>query len=287
MKKKLCILLKTVIILTGIIRQDVIHAQLPDGSDGTSEYLSLLTSNLNDERQTDFDSSRTSSSLLSIYVFVVNNIEGEPGVTPGMVNSCLNDVNYYFKPAGLQFQVSGFDTVMEYEYSSLSVDSKEKKELLTKYGRKNIINLFLVDTLLIDSINYYGYSYFPDNVDSNYIFLQKDVINTNALITQLGHFFGLLSTYNALGGGFEYVDGSNCDTSGDFICDTDADPGILGGVSDECEYNGARIDPKGDWYVPSVANFMTNGPFECKCIFTPEQYRRIVYYYKNYRSYLR
>ena len=101
----------------------------------------------------------------------------------------------------------------------------------------------------------------------------------------LGHFMGLLSTHETLGGK-EYVNEANCASSGDFICDTYAYPDLYNMVIDSCKYIGTTRDDNGKYYVPSVANIMSNSLKNCKCILTPLQYRRIYYYFHKYRQYL-
>ena len=96
---------------------------------------------------------------------------------------------------------------------------------------------------------------------------------------------GLLSTHESLGGR-ELASEKNCAEGGDFICDTYADPDLFDQVIDSCKYIGTMRDDNGRYFVPSVANLMSNSPDECKCILTPLQYRRIYYYFKKYRQYL-
>jgi hypothetical protein len=102
----------------------------------------------------------------------------------------------------------------------------------------------------------------------------------------MGTFFGLLFTHETLGGA-EYVSGSNCASTGDYICDTYADPRLMGLVDKYCHYQGTMRDSEGKFYIPSVANIMSESPDDCKCIFTDEQYRRMKYYLFNLRDYLR
>lgn len=286
MKRLLYNYFRFFLVLIIIIKSMSVQCQYPDATILTSadEYYTLLTNNLTDERSTVFDSSRVGLSLITMHFFTVNTVEGDNEVTLANVNNSLSKANHYFKPAGIQFQRGTFDSIPEYPYGYFSKTGQDM-EMLVKYARKNTINLFLVDSIIFDSIDYYGFTWFPDDKDSNFIILRKDHLGTGALVTQLGHFFGLLTTSNYISE--EYVDGTNCGNAGDYICDTHADRGIFGQVNSSCEFVGAAMDSHNDWLVPSVANFMAEGPFECKCIFTPEQYRRIVYYYKNYRSYLR
>jgi hypothetical protein len=190
--------------------------------------------------------------------------------------------NNYFKNAGIQFFIDSIDYVNDDNYSCIE-QNYLKKELLTKYAVKSRINLFLVDSVKIGTALSYGFTYFPDEADSNFIYLNKSYVGGNSLSTMLGHYMGLLSTDETLGGN-ELVEGGNCSKSGDFICDTYADPGLFQLVDDSCKYTGIARDGNGKYYTPSVANLMSDAPDNCRCVLTPLQYRRIYYYFHKYRQ---
>ncbi|MBN1116458.1 MAG: hypothetical protein JXA77_04610 [Bacteroidales bacterium] len=264
-----------------------VNAQLPDGSIGNTQYIQLLNDNLAEETAKPFDPSMAGLSVtIPIYVFVTNNARGEAAIEESVITSAIVDVNPYFEPIGINFELKEIKYIPEYPYG-VQPDFDGDIEVKVKYEIESVLNLFLVDTILVDGATaYYGFTFFPVDTTNNSIFLDKDFVTSKNLATQIGHFLGLLSTYDIVAG-IELVDSSNCSGAGDMICDTWADPGILGMVNGDCEYTGWTKDPNADWYVPSVANFMTDGPDYCKCIFTNEQYRRMHYYYRNYRSYLR
>jgi len=122
-------------------------------------------------------------------------------------------------------------------------------------------------------------------------------------VTQLAHHMGHLLGLHPTNyeGHTELVDGSNCATAGDRICDTPADP--YGYIRDEsgswtttptpeleeynrgCEFVWKELDDNGQFYNPIVSNIMS--PYPCKCQFTYEQYVKMAEYYnaasvKNY-----
>ncbi len=191
--------------------------------------------------------------------------------------------NGYFKNAGIHFFIDTIEYINDYNYSFITYNNL-KKELLTKYAVSNMINLFLADSIKLGDDYTYGFTYFPDVADSNFIYLNKSYARGNYLTTMLGHYMGLLSTHETAGGR-ELASENNCSSAGDFICDTYADPDLFNEVIDSCRYIGTMRDDNGRYYVPSVANIMSNSPDECKCILTPRQYRRIYYYYDRYRRF--
>ena len=279
-KTKTCFLIVAFIIINCFC-----SAQLPDGVTATQSFLDEIIKNYNDENSFSFDLNTINTQVsIPIRVQIVMNIKGFPGVNQSNMTNIVSLVNSYFKNAGIHFFIDSINYINDYNYSYITWNSL-KKELLTRYAVDNRINLFLVDSIKLGSVKSYGFTYFPDMPDSNFIYLDKKYLSGNSLATMLGHFMGLLSTHE-IAGGRELVTEENCNSSGDFICDTYADPGLLDHVIDSCKYIGTEMDNSGRYFVPSVANIMSDSPDKCKCIFTPLQYRRIYYYYHKYRQYL-
>lgn len=273
------------LVVSLILIHFTVSAQLPDGVTATQSFLNEIIKNYNDENSFPFDLNAITAHVnIPIEVHVVMNIKGNAGVNQNSIYNNVELTNGYFKKVGIHFFIDTIDYVNDYNYSYIAYNNL-KKELLVKYAVNNRINLFLVDSIKLGSFKSYGFTYFPDVADSNFIYLDKNYVGGNSLTTMLGHFMGLLSTHETAGGR-ELSSEKNCATSGDFICDTYADPDLLNEVVDSCKYIGTMRDDIGEYYVPSVANIMSNSPDHCKCILTPLQYRRIYYYYHRYRQYL-
>lgn len=267
----------------------ITHTQtllLPNGTVTTPEYIAEIESNLADERLMPFDPENPDyNGKLTLEVFVVKDKHGELNFSLQDFNTALDRLNNFFSVIGVEFNYDNITQVPEYEYT-LITHQDSTKEIETKYAKEDKINLFLVDSINLSGAIVYGYTFYPSEPDRNFIFLRKDHLLNNYLITLMGSFFGLLFTHETLGGP-EYVSGTNCAASGDFICDTYADPGLFAMVDENCLYQGTQLDPEGNFYIPTVSNFMSESPDECKCIFTEEQYRRMKYYLFNLRDYLR
>jgi hypothetical protein len=78
---------------------------------------------------------------------------------------------------------------------------------------------------------------------------------------ELGHFFSLPHTFNGWEGGntpgpaqLELVNGSNCQTAGDYFCDTPAD---FLSYRWNCPYQGTQTDPTGTPYNPDPTFYMS------------------------------
>jgi hypothetical protein len=259
---------------------------LPDGVTATTAYINEIIKNYTNENAISFDMNAISTSIkIPVRVHIIRNINGSAGVNTADIYNSINTANTYFKNIGIRFFIDAVNDIDDYNYSYITNDYK-KTELLTQYALENRLNLFLADSVNMGTSRSYGFTYFPIVTDSSFIFLDKKYITGHYLTTMLGHFMGLLSTHETLGGA-ELASEKNCASSGDFICDTYADPGLFAQVdSSTCKYTGSAKDDNGKYYVPSVANIMSNSSDNCKCIFTPLQYRRMYYYYLKYRQYL-
>jgi hypothetical protein len=274
-----------VLIVSLLLSQYLASGQLPDGVSVTQSFLDTILINRTDESTFSFDLNNKNTPVhIPIRAHIVMNIKGKAGVNPVNILNSVILANGYFEKVGIQFFIDSINFINDYNYSFIAYNNL-KKELQNKFAIDNRINLFLVDSIKLGTIRSYGFTCFPDEADSNFIYLDKNYLNGNSLTTMLGHFMGLLSTHET-GGGREMASENNCMLSGDFICDTYADPDLLNMVIDSCRYIGTMRDDNGRYYVPSVANIMSNSPDKCRCILTPLQYRRIYYYFHKYRYYL-
>src|SRR5690606_12214942 len=90
---------------------------------------------------------------------------------------------------------------------------------------------------------------------------------------EMGHCLNLYHTHRGStdcepSGCAENINGNNCSTCGDYICDTPADPCLLGKVDGLCQYVG------GGGYTPLVNNFMSYAG-GCRSDFTNGQASRM------------
>jgi hypothetical protein len=257
--------------------------QLRDGVLATPSFVELIKSNYADEKAFAFSLTvpKTPSNVY-LRVYVINNDKGKTEVRETDIANSMSTLNDYFNVTGIRFALDTIEYVNDYHYAYIAYNYN-RSELLAKHSVLGMVNLYLADSINMGNGNVYGFTYFPNDADSNYIFLSKEYVNGISLATLIGHYLGLLSTHETLGGN-ELADESNCAESGDFICDTYADPGLFGQVSDACEYTGSARDDHGEYYVPSVANIMSDSPQSCKCGFTPLQYRRMYYYFLHFRQ---
>lgn len=221
-----------------------------------------------------------------------------------MIVDAFANLNRVFKQKSISFKLEGIDSIyddtrLEDLYYGLYYTTAD--DFFEKYNKKNTINLYLVDNQS-DGSYLNGFTY-PVNFHDYPTGRNRDVIclagrtidNGKTLIHEMGHFFTLLHTFNSSEcqndprcKTSELADASNCETTGDMICDTPADPGDINFVDVRtCAYYGDIRDSRGNKYKPLINNFMSYYDACCDYRFTEGQYAIIRKVSEKYRSYLR
>ncbi len=204
---------------------------------------------------------------------------GKDSIHYHALTEAIERLNTHFSPIGIQFILCDYKLISNSNYSVLN--STNKDELLVLYQDPNTINLYLLDSI---EGGYAAFTYYPES-NTNLIFLRTSNLTGNHLTHQMGHFFGLYHTHETEFGN-ELADVSNCETAGDRLCDTPADPDLSDKVNN-CQYIGVVTDANGTYYLPTVSNFMSFSPDTCRCFFTPEQYTKMVQTYFSHKQHLR
>lgn len=114
-------------------------------------------------------------------------------------------------------------------------------------------------------------------VGSIALYIGRPQSNTTSLPHEMGHCLNLFHTHHIFNC-YELVNGSNCVTCGDYVCDTPADPGLYTNmywVNSNCSYIGTFRDQNGSTYNPDTRNFMSYSIHTCRNRFTVEQGNRM------------
>lgn len=219
----------------------------------------------------------------------VDSTTRQPIVGSSFIQELLEETSKYFEPICMSFTNCEVNIMEEnYTYSNLKRNPISVTNQMTKmkslFNRDKRINIFIAN-----SIDGYECGITEQNgietKDEANIFLSltncpdEPAVN---LAHQLAHLLGLYNTYE-LSFGPENVDGSACETTGDLICDTPADPvssrSMLDSMVVNCEFVSSSLDALGNYYEPQVGNIMSM--YECKCGFTRGQFIRMVETYEN------
>lgn len=209
---------------------------------------------------------------------------GNAGATEDAIRTAVEGINPFFAPICASFEICEFRYHDNWQHDVLEDPDTEHPQVLTKYHADRRINMYFITTFT-SQFNHCGFATLngigmPNNSG---IFIRKDCINARVFAHEMGHFFSLLHTFE--GSGTELVNGDNCTTAGDGLCDTPADPyedgePLSNYVDNECLFINGKQDANGEYYNPDLGNIMSY--YECNsCGFTWEQLNKMAQAYLN------
>ncbi len=217
-----------------------------------------------------------------VHLHIVTDLDSNLATTLNDVNDNIEIMNAVFSKIGVSFVICEVDTIYNFNYLEGNTGD-HLSELKNLYNQKNRINLYLFDTYDDDEVcgkASLGGIKFPSVAQ---VSVRSDC-GSGTFIHEFGHLFGLPHTFDT-DSGRELVDGSNCETAGDGVCDTPADPYYTSSnkedwVNDAGEFIAEVVDANGDFYSPHVGNIMAYYK-QSGCEFTDGQYIKMVETYNS------
>ena len=232
--------------------------------------------------------SSTAISSIPIKAHIIRTSAGTGGLTVAELNDAIANVNAFYANSFMEFflcdGINYIDDDNLYDF-----ETNDEAAMTAAHNVDNLVNIYFTDTVISSSSQggLCGYAYPPGGND---VILMNNscTVNGSTLPHEIGHFFSLRHTHGPSNSNLttELVDGSNCDTDGDLICDTAADPQLsYSNVDTSCIYTGNDTDANGDTFVPDPRNIMSYSRKECRDVFTIGQYARMFASYQTARNY--
>lgn len=212
--------------------------------------------------------------VIPIKAHIVRKSDGTGGLTVDSLNSAIAVMNIKYTSVKMSFSLcSSIHYIDSDELYYLDVDAEDSKLVLNNVN--DAINVYFVGSLVSGSSVLNGISAFPSaNPAENRIIMWNSATNNRITLPhEMGHYWNVFHTHEEFLGK-ELVNGSNCSTAGDLVCDTPADPCCYFYDANTCTYNGTITDSNEQSYTPMVNNLMSYYGL-CRDIFTAGQYARI------------
>lgn len=227
-----------------------------------TEYINAL--NAVTQNTSNVASTLTNDYELAINVIILTggNLSQTEGEIIADMGVAIDYANQFFTD-NYSFYLCSYST-MEAPYQGPFTGDWESIFSPTSTARLNAINVYVsTGGIVIDGDSFAGVARYPWNASpNNMIVLSSNQLTSSFLLAhELGHYFGLLHTFN----GVIQSPGDDCNTTGDFICETPIDPGTDGGCSFGC-----IPDP---CYIPNPDD--ASNPWE----FNPDRTNLMGYYY--------
>lgn len=227
----------------------------------------------------------------TVVAHMVRDSFGEFNITQAEILAALDSVNQDFAPICVKFDICAFKDINNFQYDDIE-DGDELNELFTYYNDEKRINMYFISSSdqPFCGVATLGGIALPSSANAGIAIIKGDCMapGTKTMSHEIGHYFGLLHTFEGAGmPGSELVDGANCTTAGDLVCDTPADPYLEGEPADQyvdaemCRFILPAKDGNGDWFVPDVGNIMSYYQADCSCGFTNGQFIRMANTYLN------
>jgi len=184
----------------------------------------------------------------------------------------LVETNKLFNQMGIRLYIQEFQYLNNSDWLSPARGGTHHNALKANIDT-NVANVWISDSWPNDPATGYGG---PGGVELN-------DLSEATVPHEFGHFFELLHTFET-GNGAELVNGSNCITAGDKVCDTPADPGASSYSWTNCNNNNNLTDSNGQVYAPMYSNIMSYYGGTCGFEFTQGQYDRMLAAYDQYHD---
>lgn len=210
----------------------------------------------------------------------LDSLEQEAMVDEAEILAAVEGLNRYFEPICVSFEVCEFAYSPFYSFDTV-YSAAWLEQMDRKFSVRNHINIYFLGRDNGEGTEICGRAT-RNGINmprESYILVERNCLSPLSLARHMGTYFGLFPT-NHGDNLEELVNGSNCETTGDFICDTPADPynkaplGSLYTNGEECLFILEYTDANGEHYQPDLGNIMSPY-FWCHCGFSRQQYLRM------------
>lgn len=219
---------------------------------------------------------------LPVLVHIIRETDGSGGISEASVLDVFCEVRETYTDYGINLYLRDFRYINN---SNFYTNSGLYSTIDLLYSEPNVINIYIHSAAANLCGVYIGSATDQQTIDEPDIIqvtLSSDCWNPRVVTHEIGHYFGLPHTFLGFEGtglncgvqvsSGEKVDGSNCTTAGDRICDTPPDYSAVPEWACDIDGEGClQIDPDGVEFNPDGTNYMSYSSSDCANGFTPMQ----------------
>lgn len=218
---------------------------------------------------------------LKVYVHVIRRTNGTGGQSPAEVNLAMSYLHADFNPHGIYFVWNG---VIDYINNDSHYDNPSAS-IFNVNSHTDGIDIYLYNDHTTPSPNGNGLA---QAIISTAFYVWGNywnppygsLVKSHVISHEMGHCLGLWHTHHGSpcegGSCIEFVNGTNCTSCGDFVCDSPADPCLSFNVNQTtCSWTGSGNDPNGQPYNPNTRLVMAYTHPDCMSYITEGQGERM------------
>ncbi len=218
---------------------------------------------------------------IPVVAHIVRRSNNTGGLSRANLDASIARANNFYASSNMRFVLCevkyiNSDNIYNHSFSHLSETNSNANASFNKLTTttRNVsrkLNIYFVP----NSTTSWTWRPLIDTRRQHIMMKNSHATNESTLSHEIGHWFDLFHTHN---GGDELVNGSNCSTAGDFVCDTAADPNLSGKVNGTtCAYTGSAgvVDANGHTYSPDPRNMMSYSTKPCRDRFSGGQIYRM------------
>ena len=244
--------IRTILIILSIFVSANIYSQLSCGTP-TNEVIQNFPSG-----DTGFSINST-PICVNVQFHIVRATDGTGGATTTNTDQIINLLNNHLNPNNVFVNKVGIDYINNSTYYDMNSNNNSTVSfngLTVVNTNQNAINFYIINT----NTTWIGRA---QGIPSKSLVMTKAYITSGVSVHEFGHCLNLVHTFRASPnepiGCAELINGSNCLTCGDVICDTPADYYTVNSSGDRVPTSGYSPDITNDmsYYSPSTLNHFT------------------------------
>lgn len=227
---------------------------------------------------------------IPIVAHVVRQTSGKGGISDDDIKASIKRVNNFFTVLKAEFKLCEIkyiddDAIYKHQFSGTADNdglSGASYKMLDVENRNvsNKLNIYFVPK----SNTSWAWRPNKNKKNQHILMLNSQAKNNSSLSHEIGHWFDLMHTHGPSRQTDELVDGTNCKTAGDLVCDTPADPNLSGLVDTNCIYTGRGKDDNDEVFAPDTRNIMAYTHKPCRKRFSEGQVKRMLAAYKGMKN---